>query len=206
MRQPHHLQSPPGRTAPTLWSVSPPGWFKAFQDLPREHGPEPLQVEGTLPEDLQGTLYRVGPGLFSGFGKRYDHWFDGDGAVSAVRFGGGGAQGSVRVIETEHRVREQRGRRGGLAGVADQWRLTPGDEFSDKAFELAARRSELEAEAEQLDNQPVCCDFFVYRLKVQYEDGSFNVVVDDDPGATLIWDLVNSVANTSREQPDKPQS
>ena len=108
MRQPLHLQSPPGRTAPTLWSVSPPGWFKAFQDLPREHGPEPLQVEGTLPEDLQGTLYRVGPGLFSGFGKRYDHWFDGDGAVSAVRFGGGGAQGSVRIVETEHRVREQR--------------------------------------------------------------------------------------------------
>jgi hypothetical protein len=97
-------------------------------------------------------------------------------------------------------------RRGGLAGVADQWRLTPGDEFSDKAFELAARRSELEAEAEQLDDEPVCCDFFVYRLTVHYEDGSFNAVVDDDPGATLIWDLVNSVANTSREQPDKPQS
>jgi all-trans-8'-apo-beta-carotenal 15,15'-oxygenase len=91
-----------------LWRVSPPGWSKAFQDLPREHGFEPLRVEGTLPEDLQGTLYRVGPGLFSGFGKRYEHWFDGDGTVSAVRFGGGGAQGAARVIETEHRVRERR--------------------------------------------------------------------------------------------------
>jgi hypothetical protein len=97
-------------------------------------------------------------------------------------------------------------RRGGVAGVADQWRLAPGDESSDKAFELAARRSALEAEAEGLDNEPVCCDFFVYRLTVHYADGTFNAVVDDDPEARLIWELVDAVANTSRAEPDKPLS
>src|SRR6516162_11848368 len=55
-------------------------WRRAFRDLPREHGFEPLRVEGRLPEGLRGTLYRTGPSLFSTFGRRYGHWFDGDGA------------------------------------------------------------------------------------------------------------------------------
>src|SRR6266540_3516820 len=59
-------------------------WTSALRDLPREHGFEPLRVEGQLPADLTGTLYRTGPSLFSSFGERYRHWFDGDGAVSAV--------------------------------------------------------------------------------------------------------------------------
>ncbi|MFP2924135.1 carotenoid oxygenase family protein [Pyxidicoccus sp. 3LG] len=85
-----------------------PAWFQAFQPLPREHGLEPLRVEGTLPEDLEGTLYRVGPASFSAHGQRYGHWFDGDGAVSAVRFGGGSARGAVRFVDTEHRAHERR--------------------------------------------------------------------------------------------------
>jgi all-trans-8'-apo-beta-carotenal 15,15'-oxygenase len=94
--------------APVLWDASAPGWFQAFQELPREHGFEPLRVEGTLPEDLAGTLYRVGPARFSAFGQRYEHWFDGEGAVSAVRFERGGAWGAARFVETEHCARERR--------------------------------------------------------------------------------------------------
>ncbi len=82
-------------------------WLRAFEPLPREHGFEPLRVEGRLPEDLVGTLYCVGPASFSAFGQRLSHWFDGDGAVTAVRFGGG-AQGAVRFVETQHRAQEQR--------------------------------------------------------------------------------------------------
>jgi hypothetical protein len=41
------------------------GWMSSLRDLPREHGFEPLRVEGTIPADLVGTLYRVGPSLFS---------------------------------------------------------------------------------------------------------------------------------------------
>jgi all-trans-8'-apo-beta-carotenal 15,15'-oxygenase len=91
-----------------LWDASSPAWFRAFQELPREHGFEPLRVEGTLPEDLRGTLYRVGPAIFSAFGQRYGHWFDGEGAVSAVRLGAGRAWGGARLIETRHREQERR--------------------------------------------------------------------------------------------------
>lgn len=99
--------SPP-RPDRLLWDASPPGWFQAFQELPREHGFEPLRVEGQLPEDLVGTVYRIGPASFSAFGQRYGHWFDGEGAISAVRLGEGGAWGASRFIETQHRAHERR--------------------------------------------------------------------------------------------------
>src|SRR5438552_2992185 len=83
---------PPATPATTAHS-----WHHAFRDLPRQHGFERLAVEGRLPEGLRGTLYRNGPSLFSTFGRRYTHWFDGDGALSAVRFDGdGGARGAAR--------------------------------------------------------------------------------------------------------------
>jgi all-trans-8'-apo-beta-carotenal 15,15'-oxygenase len=100
--------SPDTRQARSLWDASSPAWFQAFRELPREHGFEPLHVEGTLPEDLRGTLYRVGPAVFSAFGQRYGHWFDGEGAVSAVRVAEGQAWGAARLIETQHREQERR--------------------------------------------------------------------------------------------------
>jgi len=77
-----------------------PDWHRAFQDLPREHGFEALRIEGTLPDGLEGMLVRNGPSLFSSHGDRYRHWFDGDGAVSAVRIAGGRAEGAVRLVQT----------------------------------------------------------------------------------------------------------
>ncbi len=88
--------------------VSDPGSFGAFHDLRREHGFEPLRVEGRLPEDLAGTLFRAGPSLFTPFGRRYPHWFDGDGAISAVRFRDGSAEGAVRLVETRALIEERR--------------------------------------------------------------------------------------------------
>ena len=71
-----------------------------FRDLPREHGFEPLRVEGRLPDELRGTLYRCGPARFAVNGDRYPHWFDGDGAVMAVSIGNGHAEGAVRFVDT----------------------------------------------------------------------------------------------------------
>ncbi|MCB9763025.1 MAG: carotenoid oxygenase family protein [Alphaproteobacteria bacterium] len=73
---------------------------RILEDLPREHGFEPLHVEGALPPGLRGTLYRNGPALTGRFGRRYTHIFEGDGAVSAVRLGDGAAQGAVRLVRT----------------------------------------------------------------------------------------------------------
>lgn len=89
-----------------------PIWRRGFEDLPREHGFEPLRVEGQLPPELQGTLYRNGPGRFSVGGERYRHWFDGDGAIAAVRMGHGRAFGACRMVQTRGYREEQRaGRR-----------------------------------------------------------------------------------------------
>lgn len=85
-----------------------PGWHRQISDLPREHSHEPLAVEGRVPASLRGTLYRNGPGLFSSFGRRYDHLFDGDGAVSAVRFDGGSVTGAARVVESAALQEERR--------------------------------------------------------------------------------------------------
>ena len=78
-----------------------------YRDPTREHGFEPLRVEGKLPAGLEGTLYRNGPGLFGSFGRRYDHLFESDGALGAVRFGGGLAAGAHRVIRSAGLRQEQ---------------------------------------------------------------------------------------------------
>jgi len=96
-------------------------------------------------------------------------------------------------------------RTGGIAGVEDNWRLTPEDEFAEEAFELAAQREALQAEAAALDTEPVCCDFFVYEISVRYTDGEVvRAVVDDDPQAELLWELVTAVSDSRRLQPDEP--
>src|SRR4051812_22326993 len=76
---------------------TPAPYTGLFETLPREHGFEPLRIEGTLPSELLGTLYRNGPSRFESFGYKYQHLFDGDGGVCAVRFTGAGALGAAKV-------------------------------------------------------------------------------------------------------------
>lgn len=103
--RPQPAPAPPAEPTRASWRVG-------FEDLTREHGFEPLRVEGTLPPELVGTLYRNGPGRFGVGGERYRHWFDGDGAVTAVRIGHGRAFGAVRMVQTPAYLEEQRaGRR-----------------------------------------------------------------------------------------------
>lgn len=86
--------------ASPLASPEKPSWLKAYRDFTQEHGFEPMRVEGRLPEELKGTLVRIGPVTFGVGGRRYGHWFDGDGGVLAVRFDGGRAWGAARAIDT----------------------------------------------------------------------------------------------------------
>src|SRR6185436_16383455 len=75
-------------------------WRGIFRDLGREHGFEPLHVEGRLPADLRGVLYRCGPARFSSpDGEPYLHWFDADGAIAAIRFGAR-CEAAVRLVDT----------------------------------------------------------------------------------------------------------
>ena len=74
-----------------------------------------FHVVFTIPAELHGTLYRNGPGLFDLFGRTYNHWFDGDGCITAVRLGGGRAQGAVRITESPE-LRTERARQQALYG------------------------------------------------------------------------------------------
>ncbi len=74
-------------TAPTpnIFDPDPgdrPLWFGAMEEpaIPFETQRLPV-VEGHLPEELVGTLYRNGPGQLVRGEVRTGHWFDEDGAV-----------------------------------------------------------------------------------------------------------------------------
>ena len=98
----------------------PPAPTELFSNLSREHGFEPVRVEGTLPVHLRGTLYRNGPGILEQFGRRYDHLFEGDGAITAIRFADGGALAAARVIESAG-LREERAAGRHLSSFAAPW-------------------------------------------------------------------------------------
>jgi len=90
-----------------------PGWTVGFESLTTET-PEALELEvtGTLPAELRGTLYRIGPARHEVAGQRYRHWFDGDGMVHALRLGGGRAHYRNRFVATAGMAEEQQaGRR-----------------------------------------------------------------------------------------------
>ena len=81
------------------------------------------RIEGRLPPELEGTLYRNGPAVHERFGLRYRHLFDGDGMVQAFRFGGGTVSHRGQVLHTPKLERESaEGRRlySGFATVVDR--------------------------------------------------------------------------------------
>jgi len=94
----------------------------AMRGLDREHAFRPLRVEGRLPADLRGTLYRNGPAVFDS--GRDPHWFDGNGAVVALRLDGEGAAGAVRVVHSPSADRDA-GRRDTRYGAFRQRMSVP---------------------------------------------------------------------------------
>lgn len=58
------------------------------------------RVEGRIPDDLNGTLFRNGPGLFERDGYRKAHILDGDGLVQRVKFSGGKAHYRNAFVQT----------------------------------------------------------------------------------------------------------
>lgn len=105
------------------------------QNLRRSHGFEPLALEGSLPDDLRGTLFRVGPGLFERFGVTVAHPFEADGAMAAVRFGDD-VEGAARVIESAGYLEEQAaGRR--LYGTGAGWLRNLSSNFRQRSKNTA---------------------------------------------------------------------
>ena len=88
--------------------------------LSREHSWAPLEVEGTLPPDLQGTLYRNGPLSRESQGSPVSHMFEADGGLAAVRFSDGAMHGAARILRTRAYVEEEQAGRP-LYGYAAPW-------------------------------------------------------------------------------------
>ncbi|MFE3190552.1 carotenoid oxygenase family protein [Nocardia sp. NPDC059240] len=78
------------------------------------------RVDGTLPVDLRGTLYRIGPGKHQ-VGKSLLHnVFDGDGMISQFVLDGTSVRFRNRYVRTRHFTHGQRSDRIRYRGVGDQ--------------------------------------------------------------------------------------
>jgi all-trans-8'-apo-beta-carotenal 15,15'-oxygenase len=74
----------------------------------REEHDYAARVEGTLPPELKGTLYRNGPGLFDRGDLRRRTLLDGDGMVQSFTFRDGGVRYRNRFVRTRRYVAEEK--------------------------------------------------------------------------------------------------
>jgi all-trans-8'-apo-beta-carotenal 15,15'-oxygenase len=79
-----------------------------FHGLEQEHAGWVDDVRGRIPPDLEGTFFRNGPGTMEMGGRRYGHWFDGPGMISAVTFTRGRAHFKNRYIRSRKYVEEKK--------------------------------------------------------------------------------------------------
>lgn len=88
-------------------SYSREDWQKGYESQPEEYNYWIEDIEGEIPADLSGTLFRNGPGLLDIAGTQIQHPFDGDGMISAIAFQNGKAHYQNRYVRTEGYVKEQ---------------------------------------------------------------------------------------------------
>lgn len=118
-------------------------WRQGFEEA--EETP-PVSIEGQgLPKDLIGTVYRNSPGRLRIGASKYEHWFDGDGFVSALSIDGERqtAAFASRFVRTPRYVKQEQADAFARAqeglGMASVGAWTPADngEFFSNVFRLA---------------------------------------------------------------------
>ncbi|KRA32489.1 MULTISPECIES: carotenoid oxygenase family protein [unclassified Nocardioides] len=72
------------------------------EPLLTEHDLSDIQVDGTIPKDLDGTLYRIGPGKLQVGTTLLDNIFDGDGMISRFSIQNGRVDFRNRYVRTQH--------------------------------------------------------------------------------------------------------
>lgn len=78
----------------------------AFQTASAEGSWALTRVEGKIPRNLSGTLYRIAPGQKENHGVVLRHLFDGDAFISGFSFRDGKAHLRARFIGTPQRLEE----------------------------------------------------------------------------------------------------
>lgn len=118
-------------------------WRQGFEEA--EETP-PVSIKGQgLPKDLIGTVYRNSPGRLRIGASKYEHWFDGDGFVSALSIDGERqtAAFASRFVRTPRYVKQEQADAFARAqeglGMASVGAWTPADngEFFSNVFRLA---------------------------------------------------------------------
>ena len=89
-----------------------PDWRLGFQSLETEYvEPVILPVQGVIPKEVRGTLYRVGPARHVIFGEPLRHWFDGDGMMHSFSLTDSQVQYRCRFVNTQGHQEEERAQR-----------------------------------------------------------------------------------------------
>jgi all-trans-8'-apo-beta-carotenal 15,15'-oxygenase len=76
-------------------------WQRGYESLATEYSYAIENIEGEIPAELEGTLFRNGPGKLEVNGSPLHHPFDGDGMVCAITFKDGQATFRNRYVRTE---------------------------------------------------------------------------------------------------------
>ncbi|WP_019500793.1 carotenoid oxygenase family protein [Pseudanabaena sp. PCC 6802] len=82
-------------------------WQKGYESLRTENSYWIEHVDGAIPQNLVGTLFRNGPGLLDVNGQAYGHPFDGDGMVCAITLANGRAHFANSFVKTPEFLAEQ---------------------------------------------------------------------------------------------------
>jgi len=88
-------------------SYDPKDWQRGNNSQPQEFDYWVDDIEGEIPRELQGTLFRNGPGILEIGGHQLQHPFDGDGMINAIAFNDGKAHFRSRFVRTEGYLAEQ---------------------------------------------------------------------------------------------------
>ena len=82
-------------------------WKQGYDSQPNEYDYEITEIEGQIPLELSGTLFRNGPGLLDIGDSAIHHPFDGDGMISAFTFHNGKVHYRNRFVKTEAYLKEK---------------------------------------------------------------------------------------------------
>lgn len=82
-------------------TVTRPGYLTGFETLEAEVALDSLPVDGKIPEWLDGTLVRNGPGMFEAGDIPLRHWFDGLAMLHRFSFDRGRVSYANRFLRTE---------------------------------------------------------------------------------------------------------
>ena len=83
-------------------------WQKGYESLRTEQSYWIDDIEGQIPLELEGTLFRNGPGQLDINGQSYGHPFDGDGMICAIAFKEGKAHFVNQFVKTPEFLAEQK--------------------------------------------------------------------------------------------------